>query len=129
MRISINAKALGAFKKLGAVALITATLTMCFTACKQTNGGGGGKPKHEVTFSVEGENGGLYAKVDGMAETDKSPITVEEGKTVTFMAKANDGYRVKGWTLDGSAVNGTNTEYKLKVSKPATVSVSFTKKR
>ena len=76
--MSFNQKALGAFRKLGAVALITATLTMCFVACKQT--GGGGKPKHEVTFSVEGENGGLYAKVDGMAETDKAQSLWKKAK-------------------------------------------------
>ena len=40
MTMSFNHKALGAFSKLGAVALITATIF--FTACKQTGGGGGG---------------------------------------------------------------------------------------
>ena len=67
-----NSKALSAFKKLGAVALITATLAMCFTACNQTGGtgGGGGKPtptpKHAITFGVEGSapNGTLTAKVE-----------------------------------------------------------------
>ena len=132
-----NSKALSAFKKLGAVALITATLAMCFTACNQTGGTGGGggkptptpKPKHAITFGVEGSapNGTLTAKVDGIAETSTSPITVEEGKTVTFTAKANSGYNVKGWTLDGKPVAeaGTKTEYKLTVTKPATVKVSF----
>ena len=125
-----NHKAQSAFKKLGAVALITATI--CFNACNQT-GGGGGKPtprlKHVITFSVDSTtpNGTLKAKADGVPETEASPITVEEGKTVTFTAKANDGYRVKGWTLDGSPVAkaGTNTEYKLKVIYPVTVKVSF----
>ena len=114
-------------------------LLFALAGCKQTGGGGGnsgggGKPtptpKHAITFSVDGTpaNGKLKAKADGSeAETDKSPINVEEGKTVTFTAKADDGYRVKGWTLDGNAVNGTNTEYKLKVSKAATVKVSFEK--
>jgi len=132
-----NSKALSAFKKLGAVALITATLAVCLTACNQTGGTGGGggkptptpKPKHAITFGVEGSapNGTLKAKADGIAETSTSPITVEEGKVITFTAKANSGYNVKGWTLDGKPVAeaGTKTEYKLTVTKPATVKVSF----
>ena len=130
MRISINVKALGAFWKLGAVALIIATLAMFFTACNQT-GGGGGKPaprlKHAITFSVEGANGTLKAKAEGITETNTSPINVEQGKTVTFTATPDANHRVKGWTLDGSPVAkaGTNTEYKLKVTHPATVKVSF----
>ncbi|MGP1521365.1 MAG: InlB B-repeat-containing protein [Treponema sp.] len=117
------------------MALITATLAVCFTACNQTGntGGGGGKPtptpkpKHAITFSVDSTtpNGTLKAKADGVPETATSPITVEEGKTVTFTATANDGYRVKGWTLDGSAVNGTNNSYSFTVSKAVSVKVSF----
>ena len=139
----INGKALGAFKKLGAVALMVATtltLAVFFTACNQTGGGGntgggGGKstPKHAITFSVEGSapngtGGTLTAKIDG-AEPQllTSPASIEKGKTVTFTAKANDGYELKGWTLDGKPITeaGTNTEYKLTVTKPATVKVSF----
>ena len=80
-----------------------------------------------VTFGVEGENGSLKAKADGITETDKSPITVEKDKTVTFTAVPTAGYRVKGWTLDGVAVNGANTSYALKVSKSVNVKVSFEK--
>ena len=130
MTMSFNRKAFSVFRKLGVVALITATLAICFTACNQT-GGGGGKPtprlKHVITFGVDGANGTLKAKAEGIAETNTSPITIEQGKVITFKAEAKAGYRVKGWTLDGSPVAkaGTNTEYKLKVTYPATVSVSF----
>ena len=93
------------------------------------SGGGGGTPtpKHAITFSVDSTtpNGTLKAKADGVAETDASPISVQKGKTVTFTAKADDGYRVKGWTLDGNAVNGTNSSYSFTVTKAAEVKVSF----
>ena len=127
-RSNSKQKAQSAFKKLGAVALITATLAMFFSACNQTgNTGGGGEstPKHAITFGVEGGNGTLKAKAYGVAETTTSPINVEEGKAVIFTATASDGYRLKGWTLDGNAVNGTAETYTLAVTQPATVSVSF----
>ena len=132
MKSNSTQNALSAFKKLGAVALITATIF--FVACNQAvggnsgTGGGGGKPKHDITFSVDSTtpNGTLKAKADGEAtETEASPITVEHGKAVTFTATADDGYRVKGWTLDGNAVNGTAETYTLTVTQPATVKVSF----
>ena len=78
----------------------------------------------EVTFSA-GEHGTLKAKADGIAETETSPITIEQGKTVTFTATPNSGYRVKGWTRDGEAVNGTNAFYSFTVIKGVEVKVSF----
>ena len=78
-----------------------------------------------VTFSVDGGNGKLKAKADGITETTESPITVEQGKTVTFTATADSGYRVKGWTCDGEAVNGTNASYSFTVTKGVEVKVSF----
>ena len=78
-----------------------------------------------VTFSVDGGNGKLKAKADGITETTESPITVEKGKTVTFTATADLGYRVKGWTCDGEAVNGTNASYSFTVTKGVEVKVSF----
>ena len=122
MTKSMNGKALGAFRKLGAVSLITATIF--FTACNQT-GGGGGKPKHEVTFGVEGGNGWLFAKVDGMAETKTSPIAVEEGKTVTFIVSHGNDYRLKEWKVDGIVISNKTNIYTHTVTQPATVSVSF----
>ena len=77
-----------------------------------------------VTFSA-GEHGTLKAKAEGIAETETSPITIEQGKIVTFTATADSGYRVKGWTRDGEAVNGTNASYSFTVTKGVEVKVSF----
>ena len=131
-------------KKRATTLITVATLAFIFlfTACNQAGGGGntdgggeGGKPtptptpkpKHAITFNVDGANGKIKAKADGVDETSTSPINVEEGKTVTFTATANAGYKVKGWTLDGKPVAeaDTNTEYKLTVSKAVIVKVSF----
>ena len=86
---------------------------------------------YPVTFNVDGAGGTLKATADGVAETETSPIAVEHGKTVAFIATPAAGYRVKGWTLDGTAIAeaGTNTEYTLTVTKPATITVSFEPKK
>ena len=133
MRISIKRKALGAFRNLGVVVLITATLAMCFIACNQTGGGGnagggGGKPtpppKHAITFSVEGANGTL--KVIVSDKEINSGDEVEEGKTVNFVAMPDSGYRVKEWKLDDTVVTGkTSIIYIHTVTKACTVKVSF----
>ena len=80
---------------------------------------------YKVTFSVDGTGGMLKAKAEGIAETETSPITIEQGKTVTFRATPDSGYRVKGWTRDGEAVNGTNAFYSFTVTKGVEVKVSF----
>ena len=133
--MSFDVKARSAFKKLGAVVLITAT--MFFVACNQTGGGGGKpkptpKPKHAITFSVDGTtpNGTLKAKADGITETEKSPIKVEEGKTVTFTATANKGYRVSTWVISPSSAIQSGgkkgeTTATVKITGDTTVSVSF----
>ena len=84
-------------------------------------------PKHAINFNVDSttQHGTLKAMVgDEEINTGKE---VEEGKTVIFTAKAHSGYRVKGWTKVGNPITeaGTKTEYKLKVSEPATITVSF----
>ena len=70
-RSNSKSKAPSAFRKLGAVALITATIltqAVFLTACKQTSTGGGGgkptpKPKHAINFRVDSTtpNGTLSA--------------------------------------------------------------------
>ena len=86
-------------------------------------------PVYAITFSVDGENGTLKATVGG--SEINSGNTVEHGKTVAFTATPDAGYRVKGWTLDGTAIAeaGTNTEYTLTVTKPAAVTVNFEPKK
>ena len=86
------------------------------------------KPKHAITFSVDSTtpNGTLKAKADGVTETDISPITVEQGKTVTFTAVLDSGYKVEKWELNGTAVNGTADTYELTVTEAVNVKVFFT---
>ena len=83
-----------------------------------------------VTFSVESGNGTLKAKADGITETEKSPITVEQGKTVTFTAEPNGGYEVDKWTITGGAFEtgtgtGGSTTAKLKITATVNITVSF----
>ena len=81
---------------------------------------------YKVTFSVDGTGGTLKAKAEGIAETDKSPITIEQGKTVTFTATPADAnHKVKEWKLNDTPVNGTEKTYSLKIEKAENVQVSF----
>ncbi|WP_433003094.1 leucine-rich repeat protein [Treponema socranskii] len=102
---------------------------LVFTGCSNDSGSDGGgtpptpKPKHAITFSVDGGNGTLKATVGG-AEIN-SGDKVEQGKTIVFTAVPDSGFHVKGWTLDGNAVNGTNNSYSFTVTKAAEVKVSF----
>ena len=108
----------------GAAALITAAfLTLLFTGCPNAHGNKPATPKHKVTFNVDGGGGTLTAKI---GETKiKSGDEVEENKTVTFTAAPTAGFKIKGWTLDGNAVNGTDNSYQLKIEKAVTVTVNF----
>ena len=108
-------------------------IALMFTACKQPASAEKPEPpappappKHAVTFSVEGTppNGTLKA-ILGTSEIT-SGDKVEEGKWVIFTAKADEGYRVKEWKLDGNAILGNKSNtYPHKVTKPAAITVSF----
>ena len=112
----------------GAAALIIAVfLTLLFTGCPNAHGNKLATPKYQVTFNVDGGGGTLTAKI---GETEiKTDTTVEQGKTVTFTATPDKGYKVKGWTLDDNAVNGTAETYTLAVTQSATITVSFEPKK
>ena len=128
-------------RKIGMLAATLATaasvsLALLFTACPNNAGGntGGGTPasvSYRITFRVDGGHGTLKATAEGIAETDKSPITVEKDKTVTFTAKPEAGYKVDKWTVTPAAAlqeGGTagNPTAKVKITANTKVNVSFT---
>ena len=123
--------ALGAFKKLGAVALITAT--MFFTACNQAvggnsgTGGGGGKPtptKYTVTLN-QTANGTVTSSPEIPADKLMPKDTI-----ITFTATAKVGYKIGKWTVTGGVLetntgaDGSSTA-KVKITADTQVSVSF----
>ena len=101
MTKSINVKAPSAFKKLGAVALITATIF--FVACKQTGNTGGGGGKQGAPF-IEG-GASLILSPDKLtikvkAKTaDGSAITVEGCKETTLASEAETTLTATGTTV------------------------------
>ena len=86
------------------------------------------QPKHTLTFSVDGGNGFLEAKVDGTKIN--SGDQVEKGKTVEFTAKPFSDYSVDTWSIDGSAFEegsgaaGSQTA-RVKITAGTTVKVKF----
>ena len=84
--------------------------------------------KFKIHFGVDGANGTLKAKVDGIEIN--SGDKVEKDKTVTFTATADSGYVVDKWTISGSSFesgSGTDgsTTAKVKVTANTTVQVTF----
>jgi len=118
------------------IVLVLAVLLVSVSACKnpflkkmlveEEKGESSAVPKHTVTFSVEGGHGTLKVKADGIEKTAKSPITVEQGKTVTFTAEPAAPYVVKEWKVDGTVVTGnTKNSYIHTVTKAVDVKVRF----
>ena len=113
-----------------------AVLLVSVSACKnpflkkmlveEEKGESSAVPKHTVTFSVEGGHGTLKAKADGIEETAKSPISIEQGKKVTVTAEPAAPYVVKEWKVDGTVVTGnTKNSYIHTVTKAVDVKVRF----
>ena len=127
-----NKKKAKVFTIKGAAALITAAIITLavFTGCPNAAKPEAPAPKHAVSFSVEGSGGTLKAKADGITETDMSPITVEQGKTVTFTAVPNENWVVKKWTISGGSFVSGGTEdgttATVKITAGTTVKVIFT---
>lgn len=110
------------------IALIVAVM---FFGCKQNMGNESktpSQPKYTLTFSVDGGNGFLEAKVDGTKINSRDQV--EKGKTVVFTAKPFSDYSVDTWSIDGSAFeegSGTagNRTAKVKITAGTTVKVKF----
>lgn len=114
------------------IALVAAVM---FLGCKQNVGNESKKPapavqKFALTFSVDGGNGSLEAKVDDTKIN--SGDQVEQGKTVVFTAvPANAAtHEVDAWTVSkGAFEQGTggkgSTTASLKVTDAAAVTVKF----
>lgn len=110
------------------IALIVAVM---FFGCKQNMGNESktpSQPKYTLTFSVDGGNGFLEAKVDGTKINSRDQV--EKGKTVVFTAKPFSDYSVDTWSIDGSAFEegsgtaGSQTA-KVKITAGTTVKVKF----
>ena len=78
---------------------------------------------YAITFKTADTNGTLTAKVGGTAIN--SGDKVQAGKEVVFTATANEGYKVKDWTVNDKDQNVSEVTYTLKVSKKTAVKVSF----
>ena len=93
------------------------------------------KKVYNVTFSVDGGNGGtLKAKPEGGSESTTSTtgtVSVKHEKKVTFTAVPDTGYEVEKWMVGGNTVSGnTSTSYELSnvTGNGITVTVKFKKK-
>ena len=97
--------------------------------------------EYTVTFSVVDTNGdeegGTNGTLTATAERKgkeypgfKTGDHVYAGSTVTFTAKADNGYRVKEWQVDGAMYTdaGTNTSLTLTPTKNTEVTVQFMEK-
>ena len=84
--------------------------------------------KYAVTFSVNGGNGSLSAKLDGNNFTTGGQV--EHGKMLEFTAKPDTDYKAEWSITGGEFVEGTgedgSTTAKVKITGNVTVSVTFT---
>ena len=115
------------------VIIKTIALFMCvvfLSSCKNTQGNSDlGIDQFQVDFSA-GTGGKITASFEGGQETNKSPLTVEKDKILTFKAKADSGYEIGKWSITGGtfeANTGTeeNETAKVKVNAKVEVKVKF----
>lgn len=114
--------------KLQALFLAALVFAGCNSQIKNTDTqqpGGQTIEEFAVDFSVYGGTGGeIKAKIEGGDKLKKNQ-KVRKDKTVIFNVEPEKGKEVEWWTLDNVKVNGTNEEYKLKITKDVNVVVKF----
>lgn len=90
-------------------------------------------PNHTVTYDLgtgSTGKGSVSAVLEGTATSiGTSPASVEEGKSVTFKATANDGFKFVGWYSDADCTkaieNATDATYTTPVTADTTVYAKF----
>lgn len=87
------------------------------------------KAKYSVTFGSNDANMGKVTVSDGTNSYTTSPASVEEGKSVTFTATANEGYKFDGWYSDANCTTeiagATGATYTTTVTADTTVYAKF----
>ena len=87
------------------------------------------KAKYSVTFGSNDTNMGKVSVSDGTVSYTTSPASVEEGKSVTFTATAENGYKFDGWYSDADCTtaieNATAETYTTTVTADTTVYAKF----
>ena len=90
------------------------------------------KKVYNVTFSVDGGNGGtLKAKPEGGTENTTGTVSVEHGKNITFTAvPADNSYEVDRWSTNVGDISSDKTQATLSnvTGNGITVTVKFKKK-
>lgn len=109
------------FKRAAALIIAALMAALVFTGCPQTPKPT--TPKYKVTFGVEGGNGTIKAEADG--KEINTGTEVEAGKTVTFTATANSGYKFVKWLCNGSDTGVTATVYTHKVTQDVSITAVF----
>ncbi len=92
--------------------------------------GGLGATSNEITTVEDNStyfNVKLSSEMGGSIQSSLSGSKVAEGKTVTFTAKANDGWKFAGWTgASAAAIDATSPTAEIKVTGDIELTATFT---
>ena len=108
------------------VAVLVLIALFGMTACPNSAGGGGTPAPAVTKYKVELDYtiGGNVKVTPALSENGMAAENTE----LTFTATPLGGYILEKWELNGTAVNGTELTYTLKVTANAQVKVFFKRK-